>query len=69
MILAAYTEKETNMPHLAISRLLQVLTPPPSGGDEVDWGALTRAGEPEFPTDYREFVATYGGGEIDEYFP
>lgn len=56
------------MTHPAILSLLQVITPPLSGGDVVDWNALTRAGEPELPTDYKDFVATYGGGEIDEYF-
>ncbi|MER7720744.1 SMI1/KNR4 family protein [Streptomyces flaveolus] len=56
------------MSHSAIMRLRQILTPPPDGGDLVDWEALTRSGVPEFPSDYREFVEVYGGGEIDEYF-
>ncbi|MGW6847179.1 SMI1/KNR4 family protein [Streptomyces virginiae] len=33
----------------------------------MDWERLADAAQLELPADYREFVETYGGGEIDEY--
>lgn len=33
----------------------------------VDWERLADAVQLELPEDYREFVESYGGGEIDEY--
>ncbi|WP_331768114.1 SMI1/KNR4 family protein [Embleya sp. NBC_00896] len=56
------------MSHPDVARLRRLLLPPPvSGGDAVDWGAIERETLLRFPDDYREFVETYGGGEIDEY--
>ncbi|MEU9271984.1 SMI1/KNR4 family protein [Streptomyces sp. NPDC048251] len=50
-----------------VDRIRQVLPPPPSGGDIIDWEMLAHSTGWEFPTDYKEFVKLYGGGEIDEY--
>ncbi|MFF0431694.1 SMI1/KNR4 family protein [Streptomyces sp. NPDC004327] len=33
----------------------------------MDWEGLADAARLELPADYREFVESYGGGEIDEY--
>lgn len=55
------------MPHPAVDRLHQFLTPPAIGGDVVDWEDIERTTGLAFPADYREFVGSYGGGEIDEY--
>ncbi|EFL19336.1 predicted protein [Streptomyces sp. C] len=55
------------MPHPAVARLRQLLPPPVSGGDAVDWEGLADTAQLELPGDYREFVESYGGGEIDEY--
>ncbi|WP_367323416.1 SMI1/KNR4 family protein [Streptomyces sp. HUAS ZL42] len=55
------------MSHPAIARLRQLLPPPLSGGDALDWDALSDAASLRLPADYREFVEIYGGGELDEY--
>ncbi|WP_032790537.1 SMI1/KNR4 family protein [Streptomyces baarnensis] len=55
------------MPHPAVVRLRELLPPPRSGGDAVDWEQIGRTTGLAFPADYREFVELYGGGEIDEY--
>ncbi|WP_258382836.1 SMI1/KNR4 family protein [Streptomyces sp. NTH33] len=33
----------------------------------MDWEEIERTTRLTFPADYREFVESYGGGEIDEY--
>lgn len=50
-----------------VARLRELLPPPSSGGDTVDWEQIERATGLAFPADYLEFVELYGGGEIDEY--
>ncbi|MFI9490777.1 MULTISPECIES: SMI1/KNR4 family protein [Streptomyces] len=55
------------MSHPAVARLRELLPPPGSGGDAVDWERIERTTGLAFPADYREFVELYGGGEIDEY--
>lgn len=55
------------MPHPAVARLYQLLTPPATGGDVVDWEEIERTTGLAFPADYREFVGSYGGGETDAY--
>ncbi|MFB6878541.1 SMI1/KNR4 family protein [Streptomyces sp. NPDC056323] len=55
------------MPHPVIARLRLLLAPPVCGGDTVDWEAVKQKTLLQFPADYREFVESYGGGEIDEY--
>ncbi|MEV5989594.1 SMI1/KNR4 family protein [Streptomyces sp. NPDC052051] len=55
------------MPHPAVARLCDLLPPPVSGGDAVDWEGIERTTRLAFPADYREFVELYGGGEIDEF--
>lgn len=46
---------------------LVALMPPPPLGDSVDWDALYRRTGTWLPRDYREFVAIYGGGSIDDH--
>ncbi|WP_338674266.1 SMI1/KNR4 family protein [Streptomyces sp. SCSIO 30461] len=55
------------MSHPAVARLRELLPPPDSGCDPVDWERTKRTTRLAFPADYREFVESYGGGEIDEY--
>ncbi|MDT0396260.1 MULTISPECIES: SMI1/KNR4 family protein [Streptomyces] len=55
------------MSHPAVARLCELLPPPVSGGDAVNWAEIERTTGLALPADYREFVETYGGGEIDEY--
>lgn len=55
------------MPHPAVARLRESLPPPISGGDAVVWEEVERTTRLVLPADYREFVESYGGGEIDEY--
>ncbi|GAA3011901.1 hypothetical protein JCM13580A_63060 [Streptomyces drozdowiczii] len=55
------------MTHPAVDRLRELLPPPSSGGDAVDWEQIERTTGLAFPADYRELVELYGGGEIDEY--
>ncbi|MER5965401.1 SMI1/KNR4 family protein [Streptomyces sp. NPDC002057] len=45
----------------------EILPPPLSGGDSIDWEEIERTARLTLPADYREFVELYGGGEIDEY--
>ncbi|MEU2679443.1 SMI1/KNR4 family protein [Streptomyces sp. NPDC007107] len=55
------------MSHPDVARLRELLPPPGSGGDTVDWEQIERTTGLTFPADYRELVELYGGGEIDEY--
>ncbi|GGJ56429.1 SMI1/KNR4 family protein [Streptomyces brasiliensis] len=55
------------MLHPAVARLRELLSPPVSSGDAVDWDEIERTTGLVLPADYREFVESYGGGEIDEY--
>ncbi|WP_406411916.1 SMI1/KNR4 family protein [Streptomyces halstedii] len=55
------------MSHPAVARLRELLPPPGSGGDAVDWERVERTAGLVFPADYRELVELYGGGEIDAY--
>ncbi|MFD8912156.1 SMI1/KNR4 family protein [Streptomyces sp. NPDC059575] len=53
--------------HWAVEELLTRMDPPPSGGDAVDWDEVRSAGGLLLPTDYRDFVAHYGGGAMDDF--
>ncbi|MFE4519234.1 SMI1/KNR4 family protein [Kitasatospora sp. NPDC056783] len=55
------------MAHPAVSRLLTLLGEPITPGDSVDWDELAQTTGLRLPSDYRDFVALYGGGELDEY--
>lgn len=46
--------------------LRAVMSPPRSGGDVIDWDAVEDELGVAFPSDYKQFVGTYGGGTIDE---
>ncbi|WP_377268642.1 hypothetical protein [Peterkaempfera sp. SMS 1(5)a] len=48
--------------------LTAVLVPPHErAGEPSDWDALSEAWGTGFPADYREFLAVYGAGAIDDY--
>jgi len=39
----------------------------PGAGDSVDWDAIEASWGTRFPSDYKEFMAEYGEGAIDDY--
>ncbi|WP_141689468.1 SMI1/KNR4 family protein [Streptomyces sp. DI166] len=39
----------------------------PGAGDVVDWAAVEAGWETSFPRDFKEFMAEYGAGAIDDY--
>ncbi|MEV1065864.1 SMI1/KNR4 family protein [Streptomyces sp. NPDC050263] len=39
----------------------------PGAGDTVDWDAIEASWGTRFPSDYKEFIAEYGEGAIDDY--
>lgn len=41
------------------------MLPPPTEAERIDWDAIAVAYGTRFPTDYMDFLCTYGGGEID----
>ena len=51
--------------HWAVAELTRVMAPP-AQGDEVDWERVRELSGVAFPEDYRDFVATYGGGSMDD---
>ncbi len=52
--------------HPAVGQLLQLLPTPPDGGDALDWGRVHAEFGWRLPGDYRDFVAAYGMGTINE---
>ncbi|MEU2859036.1 hypothetical protein ABZ672_11485, partial [Streptomyces mirabilis] len=52
--------------HRAVGQLLQVMPTPPDGGDAVDWDRVHAEFGWRLPSDYRDFVAAYGMGTINE---
>jgi hypothetical protein len=53
--------------HPLVEQLTAVLAPPPGGGDDIDWDMVREESGMIFPADYRSFVETYGGGNIDSH--
>jgi hypothetical protein len=51
-----------------IDRLTAVLHVPRESGDVIDWRAANELWGTDFPSDYQDFVATYGGGSINASF-
>ncbi|MEU8574856.1 SMI1/KNR4 family protein [Streptomyces asoensis] len=47
--------------------LRQLMPSHPGAGDAVDWIAVERSWGTGFPRDYREFIALYGAGAVDDY--
>lgn len=45
-----------------------MVTPPDGVAPRTDWSAIQEALGIELPTDYRQLVDEYGGGDIDDYF-
>ena len=44
-----------------------IVDPPVQGGDHIDWDRVAEGSGLRFPADYRDFVAVYGGGTIDDF--
>lgn len=51
-----------------LSRLVGIMPPGDRAGDAVDWSHVRRHFGFDLPADYREFVAVYGGGTINDSF-
>ncbi|MGO4456703.1 hypothetical protein AB4039_05160 [Streptomyces sp. M-16] len=51
-----------------LAALLSVMPPHDGADEQVDWEELRRAWGVRFPSDYTAFMATYGGGGIDDAF-
>ncbi|MER7701298.1 SMI1/KNR4 family protein [Kitasatospora sp. NPDC097605] len=51
----------------AAGRLADVLGSSGAHGNVVDWAELERETGLRLPADYRDFVAVFGGGELNEY--
>jgi hypothetical protein len=43
------------------------MAPPPEGGDVIIWNQVATESGLRFPADYRDFVAVFGGGAVDDY--
>ncbi|MEN8652248.1 SMI1/KNR4 family protein [Streptomyces sp. 21So2-11] len=50
----------------SLSRLIQLVPPPPEP-QEKDWDAVASELRTELPSDYKEFIRTYGGSNWDDY--
>ncbi|MFG2697218.1 hypothetical protein [Kitasatospora sp. NPDC048407] len=56
------------MVHFAVERLSSLLVPPSKPlGCPPDWGSVAESWNVAFPGDYRDFLAVYGAGSIDDY--
>ncbi|CAN3985902.1 SMI1/KNR4 family protein [Kitasatospora purpeofusca] len=53
--------------HQMIGRLSGILGISEARGDVVDWEEIARSTGLRVPADYRDFVAVFGGGELNEY--
>lgn len=52
--------------HGKVEELTAVMTPPPDGGDHVNWEAIRSEFGWIFPVDYRDFIGVYGMGNIGD---
>ncbi|GBP98882.1 hypothetical protein SSP531S_02750 [Streptomyces spongiicola] len=50
-----------------LMELSRIMPPHATAGMSVDWSEVADAWGVNFPIDYREFVATYGAGVIENY--
>ena len=50
----------------SVERLRQIM-PPPGHGDDIDWESVESSRGFALPSDYREFIAVYGGGLVDGF--
>lgn len=50
-----------------LKQLIELMPPPESGGNVIDWEIVERSYDHAFPADYREFMATYGEGRVDDF--
>ncbi|MFI0939334.1 SMI1/KNR4 family protein [Streptomyces sp. NPDC021020] len=55
--------------HPSVDLLVTLMRPPSQPvGSTVDWEVARESWGVNFPRDYRDFLAAYGGGSIDDYF-
>ncbi|SEL32826.1 hypothetical protein [Streptacidiphilus jiangxiensis] len=52
--------------HHAVEQLLQLMPATPNGGDALDWDRVDAQFGWRLPSDYRDFVAAFGMGTINE---
>ncbi|MFE0455781.1 SMI1/KNR4 family protein [Streptomyces sp. NPDC058914] len=50
-----------------ITQMRHLMPPHDGAGDSIDWREAERVWGVTFPQDYKEFVATYGEGEVDAF--
>jgi hypothetical protein len=50
-----------------VRRLSELMPPPEAGGSVIDWERAEKSYGYSFPDDYREFMAIYGEGRIDDF--
>jgi hypothetical protein len=58
---------ENTGPKGALRELQALVAPPTGGGDVVDWEQLYESSGVRLPDDFKQFVASYGGGEFNSY--
>ena len=54
--------------HPSVARLVELMPPRPGSGDLIDWDQVAERSGLRFPADYRDFVAVYGCGSINNAF-
>ncbi|MEH0546952.1 SMI1/KNR4 family protein [Streptomyces sp. B21-105] len=50
-----------------LEEVRRIMPTHPGAGDSVDWDAIEASWRTRFPSDYKEFMAEYGEGAIDDY--
>jgi hypothetical protein len=50
-----------------IDTLRRIMPPHPGAGNFVEWHAIEASWGTRFPSDYKEFVALYGEGGVEDY--
>ena len=51
----------------AVRELTHLLPQPATAAPPKDWAAVARQLGTDLPTDYKDFIATHGGGYVDNY--
>ncbi|MFE7857885.1 hypothetical protein [Streptomyces sp. NPDC057403] len=50
-----------------LEEVRRIMRSHPGAGDTVDWVTIEASWGTRFPSDYKEFMAEYGEGAIDDY--
>ncbi|MFH8388025.1 hypothetical protein ACH4E7_45370 [Kitasatospora sp. NPDC018058] len=54
--------------HPSVAKLIELMPPRPGAGDAIDWDHVAEHTGKRFPSDYRDFVAHYGAGSLNNSF-